>query len=58
MGFKLWQQDEWSVLAQFDVRNVTDRLNVINFNGLFSEPPRPDDRSPSDQDPILSSNST
>jgi len=21
---------------QFDVRNATDRLNVINFNGLFS----------------------
>jgi len=36
MGFKLWQQDERSVLAQFDVRNVTDCLNVINFNGLFS----------------------
>ena len=36
MGFKLWQHDERSVLAQFDVRNVTDRLNVINFNGLFS----------------------
>ena len=36
MGFNLWQQDERSVLAQVDVRNVTDRLNVINFNGLFS----------------------
>jgi hypothetical protein len=22
--------------AQVDVRNVTDRLNVVNFSGLFS----------------------
>jgi hypothetical protein len=36
VGFKLWQLDERSVLAQFDVRNVINCLNVINFNGLFS----------------------
>jgi hypothetical protein len=36
LGLKLWERDKRSVLAQFDVRNATDRLNVINFNGLFS----------------------
>jgi hypothetical protein len=36
MGLKLWERDERSVLMQVGVRNATDRLNVINFNGLFS----------------------
>ena len=36
MGLKLWERDEQSVLMQVDVRNATDSLNVINFNGLFS----------------------
>ena len=36
MRLKLWERDEQSVLVQVDVRNATDRLNVINFNGLFS----------------------
>jgi hypothetical protein len=35
-GLKLWERDAQSVLMQVDVRNVTDRLNLINFNGLFS----------------------
>lgn len=35
-GLRLWDQDPRSLTLQFDVRNVTDRLNVINFSGLFS----------------------
>jgi hypothetical protein len=35
-GVRLWERDSRSVSLQFDVRNVTDRLNVINFSGLFS----------------------
>ena len=35
-GFRFWQRDSQSVTVQVDVRNVTDRLNVINFSGLFS----------------------
>ncbi len=36
VGARLWEADAQSVSLQFDVRNLTDRLNVINFNGLFS----------------------
>ena len=36
VGLKLWQHDQQSLMVQFDVRNVTDRLNLINFTGLFS----------------------
>jgi hypothetical protein len=35
-GLRLWERDPRSVTIQFDVRNATDRLNVINFTGLFS----------------------
>lgn len=35
-GLRLWERDARSVSLQFDVRNATDRLNVINFSGLFS----------------------
>jgi len=35
-GFRLWERDARSVAVQFDVRNLTGRLNVINFTGLFS----------------------
>ena len=35
-GARLWEADAQSVSVQFDVRNLTDRLNVVNFNGLFS----------------------
>lgn len=36
VGVKVWERDERSVDLQFDVTNATDRLNVINFTGLFS----------------------
>jgi hypothetical protein len=35
-GLRLWQRDAQSVSVQFDLRNATDRLNLINFTGLFS----------------------
>jgi len=35
-GLRVWDQDPRSLTLQFDVRNVADRLNVINFSGLFS----------------------
>ena len=35
-GLRLWERESRSVSVQFDVRNATDRLNVINFSGLFS----------------------
>jgi len=36
VGLRLWERNRGSVSVQFDVRNATDRLNVINFSGLFS----------------------
>jgi hypothetical protein len=36
LGVRVWERDARSVSFQFDVRNATDRLNVINFSGLFS----------------------
>jgi hypothetical protein len=36
LGARVWQQGERSATIQMDVRNLTDRLNVINFSGLFS----------------------
>ena len=36
VGAKAWERGERSATLQFDVRNVTDRLNVINFTGVFS----------------------
>ena len=36
VGIKLWERDPRSLDLQFDVTNATDRLNVINFTGLFS----------------------
>lgn len=35
-GVRLWDQASRSLTLQFDVRNLTDRLNVVNFSGLFS----------------------
>ena len=32
----LWREEQRSVRLQFDVVNLTNRLNVINFSGLFS----------------------
>jgi outer membrane receptor for Fe3+-dicitrate len=44
VGAELWRKERRSVSAQVDVVNLTDRLNVINFAGLFSgtalAPPR------------------
>jgi hypothetical protein len=36
VGLRAWEDESRSVTLQFDVRNVTDRLNVINFTGAFS----------------------
>ena len=44
LGVDLWSRDNRSVRLQLDVLNLTNRLNVINFAGLFSgtalAPPR------------------
>ena len=44
LGVKLWKKGRKSLRLQFDLINSTDRLNVINFAGLFSgtalAPPR------------------
>jgi outer membrane cobalamin receptor len=43
-GALLWRHEKRSLRAQFDILNLTDRLNVTNFAGLFSgtalAPPR------------------
>jgi hypothetical protein len=43
-GADLWKKDKRSIRAQADVQNLTNRLNVIDFAGLFSgnsiAPPR------------------
>lgn len=36
IGAQVWAKDTREATLQFDIRNVTDRLNVINFSGLFS----------------------
>ena len=36
LGLRLWEEQRRSVSVQFDVRNATDHLNVIHFNGAFS----------------------
>ncbi|MBI4471607.1 MAG: TonB-dependent receptor [Acidobacteria bacterium] len=36
IGLRIWEQDSRSAHIQLDARNVTNRLNVINFTGLFS----------------------
>ena len=36
IGARIWTNGSREATMQFDVRNVTDRLNVINFSGLFS----------------------
>jgi outer membrane receptor protein involved in Fe transport len=35
-GFRVWERDARAMTLQLDVRNALDRLNVINFSGLFS----------------------
>jgi hypothetical protein len=36
LGLRVWEEQERSVTVQLDLRNATDRLNVINFSGVFS----------------------
>jgi outer membrane receptor protein involved in Fe transport len=36
LGARVWERNERAVSVQLAVRNATDRLNVINFSGLFS----------------------
>ena len=36
VGTRVWERGARSATLQFDLRNATDRLNVINFSGLFS----------------------
>ncbi len=36
LGVKIWEKGRRAVDLQFDVTNSTNRLNVINFSGLFS----------------------
>jgi hypothetical protein len=36
LGLRLWEEQSRSVRFQLDLRNATDRLNVINFSGIFS----------------------
>ena len=36
VGLGLWSDQVRSVTMQFDLRNATDHLNVINFSGVFS----------------------
>lgn len=35
-GSRIWVRGTRSATLQFDLRNATNRLNVINFSGLFS----------------------
>jgi hypothetical protein len=35
-GVELWKHEKRSLRLQADVLNLTNRLNVINFAGLFS----------------------
>ena len=44
VGADIWKKDNVAVRMQFDAQNLNDRLNLINFAGLFSgnaiAPPR------------------
>jgi outer membrane receptor for Fe3+-dicitrate len=44
LGADLWKQEKRTLRLQMVVENLTNRLNVINFAGLFSgtaiAPPR------------------
>jgi hypothetical protein len=44
IGGDIWKRDNASMGLQFDATNLTNRLNLINFAGLFSgnavAPPR------------------
>jgi len=36
-GADLWKKDNLTMRLQADVQNLNNRLNVINFAGLFSD---------------------
>ncbi|MEJ7604923.1 MAG: hypothetical protein WKF37_01310 [Bryobacteraceae bacterium] len=36
LGAEIWKREKKTVTFQLDATNLTDRLNVINFAGLFS----------------------
>jgi outer membrane receptor for Fe3+-dicitrate len=44
VGLDLWKKDKATVRLQADVQNINNRINLINFAGLFSgntlAPPR------------------
>jgi outer membrane cobalamin receptor len=44
VGADVWKKDNVAVRVQFDAQNLNDRINLINFSGLFSgnaiAPPR------------------
>ena len=44
VGAEVWKRDNWLVRLQGDVLNINNRLNLIDFAGLFSgnaiSPPR------------------
>ncbi len=35
-SFDIWRKEHRAVRLQADITNLTDRLNVINFSGVFS----------------------
>jgi len=36
LGWNVWQREQRSARVQVDVTNLTNKLNVVNFAGLFS----------------------
>jgi len=36
VGTDLWKKDKLALRLQADVQNINNRLNLINFAGLFS----------------------
>ncbi len=36
VGARIWMRGERTATLKFDLRNATDRFNVVNFSGLFS----------------------
>jgi len=35
-GADLWHKDRWKIRLQADLQNINNRLNLIDFAGLFS----------------------
>ena len=36
LGYDFWHHEKQSAALQFDATNITDKLNVLDFAGLFS----------------------